>query len=179
MSHLMDKLLEHQRRLESDPAYTPPVVADFPGQDARVARLLVESAELRAERDKLRDMLHEQQRLSALLTMQRDAAVTMRRCAESELAARAVAPAASLLTPDSGCRIVALPLHGGAKAIVEVHYTPALPPAADDPGEPVECWVRRVLIATAAGDRLVPVQALIEALADDDAALRAVEVAQC
>ena len=40
------------------------LVAELPGQDSRVARLLVQAAELRAERDKLRDLLHEQQRMS-------------------------------------------------------------------------------------------------------------------
>jgi hypothetical protein len=62
MSHLMDALLADQRRLEADPAYIAPVVAQaeraaqagfvsMAGQDSRVARLMVENGELRAQID--------------------------------------------------------------------------------------------------------------------------------
>ena len=62
MSHLMDALLADQRRMEADPAYIAPVVAEedrsaqarfvsLAGQDSRVARLMVENGELRAQID--------------------------------------------------------------------------------------------------------------------------------
>lgn len=64
MSHLMDTLLEDQRRMEADPAHIAPVVAQaeqaaqagfvsMAGQDSRVARLMREAAENRARADRL------------------------------------------------------------------------------------------------------------------------------
>lgn len=145
------------------------LVAELPGQDSRVARLLVQAAELRAERDKLRDLLHEQQRItsgqSEMIERLRDRIAEMNRAVDAEMSTH------------PHCTYVDLPLPGGAKAIVEAYYRPGTTPTEFDPGEGVECWAERVLIATKHGVRLVSAYDLAQALQDDGAVLRAVEAA--
>lgn len=154
------------------------------GQQCVIDNLRVTNAEQRvklgmaqAEVDKLRSLLHEQQRLTSLLQMQLDAANTMRGIAERQLAERPVAEVKHEVTPGQGCVMVDLPLPGGTKAIVEAYYRPGTKPTDVDPGEGVECWAERVLISTSHGDRLVYACDLVKALQDDGAVLAAVEAA--
>lgn len=79
MSHLLETLLADQRRIEANPAYIAPVVADedrgasarfvsLAGQDSRVARLMVQCAELRAQVTELEGLATKQaQRIGELL----------------------------------------------------------------------------------------------------------------
>lgn len=154
------------------------------GQQSVIDNLRVTNAEQRvklgmaeAEVDKLRQLLHEQQRLTSLLQMQLDAANTMRVIAERKLADRPVAEVTHDFSPGPNCAMVEVALPGGTKAIVEAYYMPGTTPTDVDPGEGVECWADRVLIATKHGDRLVSVVDLCAALQDDGAVLRAVEAA--
>lgn len=175
MSHLMNTLLADQRRIEADPEYIAPVVADedrqareafvsLPGQDSRVARLMVQCAELRAKLDAERDRAQAAENVAT--KQARRIGELLRQVAD--LRGDGVEAAA-------GCVMVDMRLPGGETITVEASYSGGCPATDVDPGEPTECWADRVFVLTGSGARLVPVHDLCAVLQDDAAVLKAVE----